>query len=103
MNRRSVIPASDVYAGFHRNRGLLNKLAQIELTKMKVTGPMKTQPVERASNITTPVLPMRPTGGTLKNTPQPKKKRTRTEAVRVAKAKITRRNSLRKQREAMKG
>ncbi|HJZ20817.1 MAG TPA: hypothetical protein VJ226_07655, partial [Bradyrhizobium sp.] len=77
--------------------------ARIELSKMTVTGPMKTQPVARASNITTPVLPMMPTDGTLKNTPPPEKKRTRTEAVRVAKAKITRRNSLRKQREAMKG
>jgi hypothetical protein len=83
--------------------GLLNKLAQIELSKMPVTGPMKTQPVERASNMTTPVSPMMPTGGRLKNAPQPKNKRTRAEAVRVAKAKITRRNSLRKQREAMRG
>jgi hypothetical protein len=48
-------------------------------------------------------LPMMPTGRRLKEAPQPKKKRTRTEAVRVAKAKITRRNSLRKQREALKG
>jgi|HubBroStandDraft_5_1064220.scaffolds.fasta_scaffold102303_4 hypothetical protein len=103
MTHRSVIPASDVYTGFHPNYGFLNKLAQIALSRMTVTGPMKTQPVERASNATTPVLPMMPTGQSSKNTPEPKKKRTRTEAVRVAKAKITRRNSLRKQREALRG
>jgi hypothetical protein len=100
MTHRSVILASDVYTAFDRDCGFLNKLAQIELSKMTVTGPMKTQPVEHAANITTPVLP---TGGKSKNPPQPKKKRTRTEAVRVAKAKITRRNSLRKQREALRG
>jgi hypothetical protein len=33
MAHRSVIPASDVYAAFHPNYGLLNKLAQIALSK----------------------------------------------------------------------
>jgi hypothetical protein len=42
-------------------------------------------------------------GGKLTNAPSPKQKSsTRTEAVRAAKAKITRRNSLRKQREALR-
>jgi hypothetical protein len=85
-----------------QNERLLNKLAQIGSSKMPVTGPMKTQPVERASNVTTPVLPIMPTGERLNKAPQPKKKRTRAEAMRVAKARISRRNSLRKQREAMK-
>jgi hypothetical protein len=34
---------------------------------------------------------------------KPKKKPTRADGVRVAKAKITRRNSLRRQRDALKG
>jgi hypothetical protein len=88
--------------------GFLNELGRIELSNMPkespVTGPMRTQPVERASNVPTPVLPMMPMGGKLKKAPQPRQKTTtRTEAVRVAKAKITRRNSLRKQRQALKG
>jgi hypothetical protein len=68
-----------------------------------ITGPMRTQPVQRASMMPTQVLPMMPTVGKVAKTPQPKPKTTRTEAVRVAKARITRRNSLRKQREAMRG
>jgi hypothetical protein len=68
-----------------------------------ITGPMRTQPVERASMMPTQVLPMMPTVGKVAKTPQPKQETTRTEAVRVAKARITRRNSLRKQREAMRG
>jgi hypothetical protein len=87
---------------------LLNEFGDIELSKMPkespVTGPMKTQPVEPASNVPTPVLPMMPTGKKLKKAPQPKQNpKTRAEAVRIAKAKITRRNSLRKQREALRG
>jgi hypothetical protein len=66
-------------------------------------GPMRTQPIERASIIATPVLPMMPTAGKVKKAPQSKQKPTRTDGVRVAKAKITRRNSLRKQREALQG
>jgi hypothetical protein len=98
-------------AGSRRPRfslGFSNELDRIALSNMPkespVTGPMITQPVERASNVPTPVLPMMPSGGKLKKAPQPRQKTTtRTEAVRVAKAKITRRNSLRKQRQALKG
>jgi hypothetical protein len=80
----------------------LNKLDQIELSPMlrnnPVIGPMKTQPVERAANAPTLM------GKKLTKAPQPERKPTsRNEAVLVAKANITRRNSLRKQREAMKG
>jgi len=66
------------------------------------TGPMKTQPIERASTIPTQVLPMMPTAGRA-NTPLQKSEPTRTEAVRAAKARMTRRCSLRKQRDALKG
>jgi hypothetical protein len=87
---------------------LLNELGQIELSTMPksepVTGPMRTQPVEPAANVATPVLPLMPAGGKLKKPPPSKQKlTTRTDAVRVAKAKIMRRNSLRKQREALRG
>jgi hypothetical protein len=65
-------------------------------------GPMRMQPIERAEIIATPVLPIVPKAGKVKKA-QPKQKPTRAEDVRAAKAKITRRNSLRKQREALQG
>jgi hypothetical protein len=48
------------------------------------------------------MLPMMPTVGGVKKAPKPKQKPTRTEAIRVAKARITRRNSLLIQRKALK-
>jgi hypothetical protein len=66
-------------------------------------GPMRTQPIERASIIATPVLPMMPTAGKVKKAPQAKQKPTRTDDVLAVKPKITRRNSLRKQGEALQG
>jgi hypothetical protein len=51
----------------------------------------------------TPVLPLMPAVGNVKKTVQPKQKATRADGVLVAKARITRRNSLRKQRDALKG
>jgi hypothetical protein len=47
--------------------------------------------------------PMMPAVGGAKNAPKLKQKPGRAEAVRAAKAKITRRKSLLKQREALKG
>jgi hypothetical protein len=73
------------------------------MSKDKATaGPMRTQPIERAAIFATPVLPIVPKPGKAKKA-QPKQKPTRAEDVRAAKAKITRRNSLRKQREALQG
>jgi hypothetical protein len=66
------------------------------------TGPMRMQPIERASMMPTPVLPMMPTAANAKTSMGPKQKPTRADGVRVAKAKITRRDSLRKQREALR-
>jgi hypothetical protein len=63
------------------------------------TGPMSTQPVQHGS-IAPTQLRMQPTGGA---ETQPEKPSPRTEAVRIAKARIMRRNSLRKQRQAQKG
>lgn len=60
------------------------------------TGPMSTQPVRCA------VIPMISSVGKATKAPQPTQKSTKTEAVRVEKARITRLNSLRKQREALK-
>jgi hypothetical protein len=61
------------------------------------------QPAERASTVHTQLLPRMPTVENRPATaPQSKQKPERTEAVRVAMARITRRNSLRKQREALK-
>jgi hypothetical protein len=68
------------------------------------TGPMETQRAEPGSIMPTQVLPMMPSvGKKLATTPQPERGSTRAEAVRAAKAKIMRRGSLRKQREALKG
>jgi hypothetical protein len=86
----------------------LNELELSELPYMpkakSTAGPMPTQPFARDSIQPKPILPMMPTAGKVAN-PQAKKKpiSTRTEAVRVAKAKLIRRNSLRKQRDALRG
>jgi len=72
-------------------------------TKPTPTGPMRMQPIENGATMPTQVLPMMPMAGEQKTAPQPKKQPTRTEAVRAAQAKITRLNSLRKQRDAQKG
>jgi hypothetical protein len=63
---------------------------------------MNVQPVEHGSITPTQSQPLMPTPGKKLNTAVPKKQSARTEAVRIAKARIMRRNSLRKQREAQK-
>jgi hypothetical protein len=71
--------------------------------KPKSTGPMTMQPRERGAIMPTQGLPMMPSVGKPLTAPQPKQQPTRTEAVRAAKARTMRRNSLRKQRDAQKG
>ena len=74
------------------------------MVKNKPTvGPMRTQPIERGSILPTQMSPLMPTVGVVKveKASQPKKKLTRTEAVRAAKARMMRLGSLLKQREAM--
>jgi hypothetical protein len=67
------------------------------------TGPMGMQPIEHGPTTPTLTLPMMPGSKGEAKTPAPQKKqRTRAEAVRAALARITRRNSLRKQRDAQK-
>jgi hypothetical protein len=75
------------------------------------TGPMGMQPLERGPIAPTPMQPIMPSAQrnvaaeTADETKAPApetKKLTRTEAVRAALARIMRRNSLRKQRQAQK-
>lgn len=68
-----------------------------------ITGPIKTQPVGCVLIFATPSFPTTSTVGKVNKSLRPTQNPTRVDAVRVAKAKITRRNSLRKQREALKG
>jgi hypothetical protein len=65
-------------------------------------GPMTMQPVDRSATMPAPVLPDMADAASPIASP-PKAKSTRTDAVRDAKARITRRNSLRMQRQAQKG
>jgi hypothetical protein len=71
-------------------------------------GPMGMQPIEHGPVASTQMLPLMPsTKGETEEEASPsapeKKQRTRAEAVRAVWARITRRNSLRKQRDAQKG
>jgi hypothetical protein len=84
------------------NESGLNELFMMPKSKPPVE-PMRTQPHEHGSTMPTPVLPLMPAAGNVKKTVQSKQERTRMDGVLVAKAKITRRNSLRKQRDALKG
>jgi hypothetical protein len=63
---------------------------------------MSVQPAEHGSTAATQ-LRMMPTVDPETNTPHSKTRSPRTEAIRIAKARIMRRNSLRKQRQAQKG
>jgi hypothetical protein len=63
---------------------------------------MSVQPARHGS-IAATQLRMEPTAGAETQALGRKKQTARTEAVRIAKARITRRNSLRKQRQAQKG
>jgi hypothetical protein len=98
-------PLQPTYARrFSRQRWVfcrrLNKLIRTVLsimTKNKpTTGPMSTQPVR------CPEIPMISSVGKVTRAPQPAQKSTKTEAISVEKARITRLNSLREQREALK-
>jgi hypothetical protein len=68
------------------------------------TGPMSMQPVDRSATMPVPLLPPLPDSNDadVPGASPPKAKSTRANAVRAAKARLTRRNSLRKQRQAQK-
>jgi len=80
----------------------VNELSLMAKSKTLSTGPMRVQPTEQGSIV--PMLPLMPSvgEGTKTQAPLRKKHLTRTEAVRAAKARITRQSSLRKQRDAQK-
>lgn len=65
------------------------------------TGPMGLQPIDHDS-IAATQLAMVPTVGGQQRSPLPKAQQARADAVRRASARIMRRNSLRKQRQAQK-
>jgi hypothetical protein len=69
-------------------------------SKSSTVGPMSVQPNDRTN--TARNQRARPTIGEDKKKPLPKEQQTRMADVRAAKARITRRKSLRKQREAQK-
>jgi hypothetical protein len=66
------------------------------------SGPMSVQPHEHSSTARNQLPTMMSTVGEDRKTPLPKSQHARMEAVRAAKARIMRRNSLRKQRQAQK-
>ena len=63
------------------------------------------QPIDRSATMPVPLLPPVPGSNDAdgRKASLPKVKLTRTDAVRAAKARLMRRNSLRKQREAQRG
>ena len=85
----------------------MNQFASRALSAMPrpnppLTGPMSVQPVEHGSITLMQSRPM--TSETNKKPKKPSRKQsTRADAVRIAKAKISRRGSLSKQRQALKG
>jgi hypothetical protein len=87
------------------NKFIGNALSAMQRSKRRYPGPMSIQPVDRNSTMPAPVLPAIP-GSNTADRPRallPKAKPNRNDAVRAAKARLTRRNSLRKQRLAQKG
>jgi hypothetical protein len=81
-----------------------NALSLMAKPKLQSAGPMRIQPSCHGSTMPFPLQPAMPAPIAADNsvTPPSKSKLTRTEAVRIAKARIMRRNSLRKQRQAQK-
>jgi hypothetical protein len=89
--------ATLAFSEHRRNQFGNNALLVMPKRQPTATGPMSVQPVDHGSTAATQ-LRMKPTVET-----ETKKQTPRTEAVRIAKARIMRRNSLRKQRQAQKG
>jgi hypothetical protein len=69
--------------------------------KSPSTGPMSVQPIVHGSTVAT-TLAMMPTVGGQQRTPLSKSQQVRADVVRTANARIMRRSSLRKQRQAQK-
>ena len=86
------------------NKCGINALSRMQKRKPLHIGPMSMQPVDHSSTMPAPLLPAMPCaiGADRPNASQPKMKPTRIDAMRAAKARIMRRNSLQKQRQAQK-
>jgi len=72
------------------------------MPQSKSTGAMKIQPAGHGSTTATQGLPMMPAQKAPMDIPRQKRQPSRKDAVRAAKAKITRRKSLQKQRDRLK-
>jgi hypothetical protein len=79
-----------------------NELSLMAKSKSPSIGPMSVQPVEHSATARNQLPTIVSTIGEDRKTPLPKSQQARMDAVRVAKARIMRRNSLRKQRQAQK-
>jgi hypothetical protein len=79
-----------------------NELSLMAKSKSPSIGPMSVQPIEHSLTARNQLPTMMSTRGEDKRTPLPKNQQARMDAIRVAKARIMRRNSLRKQRQAQK-
>jgi hypothetical protein len=87
------------------NKAGNNALSVMAKQKLQSTGPMGMQPSHHGSTLPFSSQPVAPAlvGADAPVTPPAKTRPTRIDAVRIAKARIMRRNSLRKQRQAQKG
>jgi hypothetical protein len=87
------------------NKSGNNALSVMAEQKQQSAGPMRMQPSNHGSIMPVLLQSAMPTltGADAPVTAPPRTRTTRTEAVRIAKARIMRRNSLRKQRQAQKG
>jgi hypothetical protein len=88
----------------NRTNSALTRFDRMKKPAPRHPGPMNMQPIDRSATMPVPLLPPVPGANDAdgRKRPLPKATSTRTDAVRVAKARITRRNSLRKQRQAQK-
>lgn len=83
------------------NRIARKTLSVMPRPKPPLTGPMSVQPVEHGS---VTLMQLRPMTTVTNDKPKASRKQSaRADAVRIAKAKISRRDSLSKQRQALKG
>ena len=91
------------YSGKPSNELGRNELSLMAKSKSPSIGPMSVQPVAHSSTAPNQLPAMASTIGEEKKAPLPKFQQARMDAVRAAKARITRRNSLPEQREAQRG
>jgi hypothetical protein len=96
-----LIETAKPYGSLQVNKLRPDALVKMAKSRPSSAGPMRTQPLQIGS--IHPAQPLMPSAGTemVQNRP-PRKSPSRAEQVEAVKAKISRRNSLRKQRAALK-